>query len=336
MDAMHHRRARSAPAKKPAGTLQLGRIFGARAIAVAVGGTMLATGSAAVALTSPETRSQTLEVLAAWMPDGNLTPGNTDKGGDRKQGQLTVRTDDGHVYGLESGLVTPQGVIDFDSPRDVKQFDTGFFRAIYGIETQPADAGDTTYGLYASLGVINGFTTDTWHDLVLWGHGGHGRLSPSSSDMVPYLEISARMDQAFRLTELGDLGALDLNTAAFTRLGTMETSLGAGAFLSLNMGDTDTVSFQPNLPGMPLKAAKSTATIYGGVTARGIIYDRATDITGETYPLKLTTAFGAAITTGKSFTLGAEYQIDMSPDVYNGYADNKTVNKIIGFARLKF
>lgn len=309
------------PAANLAGK-QTKRSGGKSAFAAAIiTGTMAASGGA-LAFVDTTVPMGGWDITSAWLPDSNISPGSgqTDKGGDRKNLQVTLRKE-GRVISFDTGLITPQGVL-LDSGR-VALRDTGYAALTYGYENDIS-------GTYFTLGAINGPITPVWQDVVKWAHGGHARTSDPSSGFLPYVSVSARIDQAFAETDFGFANA-QLTGTVFGMAGTYEVSAGASLFASLNFNDA-AMKFSPNLPGMPLRANAAHTSVYAGIITKARAFDLPTHELG-TYPWKVTSAFGAATTIG-NFKIGAEYQIDLTPDVRNGW--DKPVNRGFAYVNLKF
>jgi|GEM_PF-3899788 len=279
--------------------------------------------------TAKEATYKAWDFAFAWMPDGNLQKGDTDKGGDRKQGQIVARNlKNGLVLGFNTGLITPQGRIDETVGKKVQLRDTGFAEIVAGVETANAKY-DPQYGLYGHLGVINGPVNGIWQDIIIKAHGGHARTSDASSGMAPYLGVSARVDKAFNLANLGP-AALDINTAAFANATTMDVSAGLATYASLNFSDS--TAFKPTLPGMPMQSNSEGTSLYAGVVAQAFAYDRPTHVLG-TAPFRATGVLGVAFN-HKNIGIGVEYQKPLLNETAKGW--EKPVDRGMAYIRFGF
>ncbi len=323
--------ARRTVRQKMRGALR--RKFSRAATFIAAVGITSAVAGTGFAYSDPasakELRHKAWDFAFAWMPDGNLQKGDTDKGGDRKQGQIVARNlQNGLVLGLNTGLITPQGRIDDTVGKQVQLRDTGFAEIVGGYETSNAKY-DPQYGLYGHLGVINGPINGIWQDAIIKAHGGHARTSDASSAMVPYLGVSARVDKAFNLASLGPAN-LDINTAAFANATTMDVSAGLATYASLNFSDS--AAFKPTLPGMPMQSNSEGTSLYAGVVTQAFAYDRPTHVLG-TAPFRATAVAGVAFNL-RNIGVGFEYQKPLINETAKGW--EKPVDRGMAFLRIGF
>lgn len=241
------------------------------------------------------------DVTAAVKIDNHTKEGQSDARGDEKFAAIVLRTDDGKVLGLETGIYTPQ----FGYNRAAR--DTASLVATFGQEVQD---GQSTKSIYGSIGYANGPVLDQWHNFVNKNHNGHARMSPASSDGRLVLGVAARLDEAITIAQVGNT-SVDLNGAVFAAAGTTRVATGVAAFVSLNGGKGS--GFRPNLPDTPALAMKGDYTLYAGITGTARIYDLATERLG-TKLHKVTAVLGAAAALGPVHA-GIEFQKDLTPEI---------------------
>lgn len=282
-----------------------------------------ATAAALVAAPLPVAADDNWNITSTLGLDAHMRPGDTDQQGDHKQASTVLRDPHGNVFGLTTGIYTPQR----DALGD--QFDTATGTFTYGIET-PYIPGTNQYGTYITGGLANGFVLENWQDTVAFIHGGHARTSTATTDgLYPILSLGARVDREFNLADYG-AATLDLNTAAYGIMGTDRVALGGAAYISLNFGDGD--AFRPDLSGLPVMPISHDFSLYTGLNLEARAYNLPTDRMG-TETLNPSAVLGAAFTK-ENLSFGAEYRQSLTPEIRG--TDEKPVGTFIFKMGLKF
>lgn len=261
-----------------------------------------AVAFAGLATTPVSAQAGVSSISAAVKIDNHTKQGQSDARGDEKGAAIVLRTDDGKVFGIETGIYTPQ----FGRNRAAR--DTASIIATLGRETEQ---DHRSVGIYGSVGYANGIVLNQWHSFVNARHDGHARTSPASSQGRVVLGVVARVDEDRTLASIGNAN-IDLNGAVFGTVGTTKAAVGAGAFISLNGGGQD-AHFRPTLPDMPLRAITPVYSLYAGMTVSARAYDLATDKLG-TETFKTTAVLGAQARLGR-LNAGIEFQKDLSPEI---------------------
>jgi hypothetical protein len=217
-------------------------------------------------------------LLASVGFDTNTKAGQSDADGDKKSIELLARCGQQavHVYGLRMGLITPQQAPSGD------QYDTGFAAFTYGREGvlgQPA--WNLYWGVYGSLGIINGQALDVMYDAVDIAHGaggmGDARRSPHSTSTRPLVSLAGRLDHGVELVSAHG-ATIAVTMTGFGMAGTDQVSLGGAAYLFIGRAE-DTGFFRPTLYGLPA-TFNGGSGFYAGASVRAIGYDVTTDRLG--------------------------------------------------------
>jgi hypothetical protein len=213
--------------------------------------------------------------------DTNTKAGQSDADGDKKSVELLARCGQQsvHVYALRMGLITPQQAPSGD------QYDTGFAAFTYGREGvlgQPA--WNLYWGVYGSLGVINGQALDVMYDAVDLAHGaggmGDARRSPRSTSTRPLASLAGRLDHGVDLVS-GHGATVSVTMTGFGMAGTDQVSAGGAIYLFIGKAD-ETSFFRPTLSGMPA-TFNGGSGFYAGASVRAIGYDVTTDRLGTNH-----------------------------------------------------
>jgi hypothetical protein len=237
--------------------------------------------------------------------DSALRRGDSDRLGDSKRFEAYYRSGP-WVLGASGELLTPQSI------KASSQFDTAIAKITAGYET-----GE--WGLYGSLGVVNGSILSNAHTLLRKAHTIIGipsaRTSPASSPLRPAIEITVRHDTVFsasRHEKFGFGGAV----TPYVRIGDVEIKAGLAVIGVMSFGDATV--YRQDIPGLPTVAPHGNFLRFG-LIAETLAYSVLTDRQGTKW-INAAAVAGFGFQRG-SWSMSADLLVPISPRV-TGMAEN--------------
>jgi hypothetical protein len=252
--------------------------------------------------------------------DNQMRKGQSDVNGDAKAVEHFMRKGF-WVLGWRGALESPQAM------RASQMRDTAQGKLTLGVETPRTS-------LYATLGTTQNGVPQFAYRLVdglhqISGMGGKARRSPLSAAPSLIAGLDMRADFAFEKEACLGL-CLGAHLASFATLNTLETSVGAGAYLAVqyNKAKGET-GFKPHLQGLPAQEVRQTA-LYTGLRAKYMGHD-ALFMPNTLRPLRLEAVAGATIKSGslkgEGFGFGVDYSAALLPELRN--VSSRPVHKIM-------